>query len=209
MSKHNATGCSFIAGCIGAGVVISLVIFTRPGNQASLPRPAPAPSEISNSQIALTAEDEPQEPVAQPAAFLHGPDFADFPADDYDGILHRPDFQGRQRSFRSYRTRISEAVDEGPVFAGNVALAVMGCGTDCSMGYAIDLDSGNIVDLPVGGERTPDLALDYRRDSRLLKAAWLPNLQNEHCTAEAYYQWNGTVFTQISSTMPDCGQERL
>ena len=57
--------------------------------------------------------------------------FEDYPSERFMGPNVNPDFSGKQRPFRQYRTAIRDSVKQGPVFAGSVAVAEVGCGTDC------------------------------------------------------------------------------
>lgn len=128
--------------------------------------------------------------------------FDDYPIYSYTGRRVFPDFTRAQRGFREYRTKISEGVKQGPVFAGNVAIAEFGCGTDCGTGYAIDLTNGNVIELPFGGDATLDYADEYHPNSRLLKVAWTGQSTNPACGGQAYFEWNGHGFTTLKRTPP-------
>jgi len=53
----------------------------------------------------------------------------------------------------AFRTKITQAYQQkGNVFAGHFKIAIFGCGGSCIMGYAIDMLTGNVYDLPLGEE---------------------------------------------------------
>jgi len=110
--------------------------------------PAQAPEDAPELPAAASGNDA-QYPSA---TTLNDYKFKDFPSELFRGPWVQPNFAGAQREFRTYRTMISDGAKKGPVFAGSVAITQFGCGTDCSMGYAVDLKNGRIVPLPVGGE---------------------------------------------------------
>ena len=78
-------------------------------------------------------------------------------------------------------------------------------GTDCGMGYAVDLKNGNVVPLPVGGEANSDMELEYHPESRLLKASW-KGAANDYsgppadCTGFGYFEWTGSEFKTLKAS---------
>jgi hypothetical protein len=140
-------------------------------------------------------------------ASMQGYAFSTFPSQRYSGPVALPDFAGKQRPFREFRTRILEGIKDGPAFAGNLAISLFGCGTDCAMGYVMNLRTGDVYDLPVGGEVNSDLDLSYHVESRLMKASWKgedPN--NPACAGYAYLEWTGAGFKTLerSALSPNC-----
>lgn len=140
------------------------------------------------------------EPIA--TANLTDYSFDDFRSKSYSGPWVAPNFSGAQRPFRSYRTVIRDAVKRGPSFAGRVAIAEFGCGTDCGMGYAVDLANGNVFDLPVGGDATVGMQLEYHLGSRLLKAAWTGGSRNPACAGFGYFEWTDAGFETLKRSAP-------
>lgn len=71
----------------------------------------------------------------------------------------------------AFRTKITEAYQQkGNVFAGHFKVAIFGCGGSCIMGYAIDMLTGNLYDLPLGEEGSCLFAEDralYKANSNL------------------------------------------
>lgn len=71
----------------------------------------------------------------------------------------------------AFRTKITEAYQQkGNVFAGHFKVAIFGCGGSCIMGYAIDMLTGNVYDLPLGEEGSCLFAEDralYKANSNL------------------------------------------
>ena len=75
---------------------------------------------------------------------------------------------------RSYRTRLREAAQEKPNFAGRYILTSWGCGTGCLMGGIIDAKTGAVYMLPFSvccwGVDVADSfnPIEFRLDSRLI-----------------------------------------
>jgi hypothetical protein len=113
----------------------------------------------------------------------------------YSGEIYLPDFNDRDREFASYRTRIRYAVRNGANFAGRYSVMTIGCGTDCSFGYIIDVSTGKVRELPRGGEEFMDLRYDYRIDSALIVARWR-SLDTGRCYDETFV-WQKERFDQI------------
>jgi hypothetical protein len=84
-----------------------------------------------------------------------------------------PNFGGRDKWARDHRTRIRDAMKQGPNFAGHYAMVEIGCGTSCRFGYVADLDSGRVIAFPFGGEEFYQLALIYESRSRLMLVKWM------------------------------------
>jgi len=122
----------------------------------------------------------------------------DYKADPYNGPVAHPDFSGKQKSYAQFRTRISDAVKGGVNFGGSLAIAEFGCGAECLMGFATDLQTGTVYDLPAGGEDNPELSLIYKPDSNLLLAQWTGGPDMDHPTCvHAFFQWTGGAFTPL------------
>jgi len=98
--------------------------------------------------------------------------FEQYAVSVYSGPSAKPDFQSLPSS-RMFRTMIRDGIKEGVNFAGHYVFVTFGCGTDCSSSFLVDVKSGKIFDFPLGGEENYGLSLDYRRDSKLIKASWI------------------------------------
>lgn len=81
------------------------------------------------------------------------------PAYSFDTVL--PDFSGGQADFGFMQTRITNAMLEGPNFAGHYTLLTVGCGTQCAIGYVADNKTGAVYDFPYGGEENSQMQLEY------------------------------------------------
>ena len=176
-------------------------------NDANGPNAVAAPADTAVIPAAAPDGDDQSATTANMMDY----DFSSFPSRSFAGPWVAPDFARAQRPYRQYRTMISEGAKQGPVFAGSVAITQFGCGTDCSMGYAIDLKDGAVVPLPVGGEANSDLATEYHRGSRLLKAAWKGALLSypgdiKACAGFAYFEWTGHSFKTLKASphAPTC-----
>ena len=60
----------------------------------------------------------------------------------------------------------------GPTFAGEFAVIQIGCGTSCSNAFLGNVRTGELFQLPIGGENNMNLALKYELSSRLMTAQW-------------------------------------
>jgi hypothetical protein len=105
----------------------------------------------------------------------------------------------KTRAQRNFRTRIREAAQEGPNFAGRFTIAEWGCGAGCVSIAVIDERNGAVFSGPFevlayGGARKyegGEDGLEYKIDSRLLVARGCPEENN---CGSYYYEWNGTKF---------------
>jgi hypothetical protein len=129
------------------------------------------------------------------AAFGSDMSFQKYPAGAvYRGQLHYPQFSGRDKTYRMYSTRLREGMKRGANFAGKYAIVEVGCGAGCRFPLLIDISTGNVSELPIGGEDFPMLETKYQTDSRLLVAQWQDE-KTESCMQEQLV-WNGASFDQ-------------
>ncbi len=135
------------------------------------------------------------------AATAAEPSFGSYPAKVYAGPTTPPAFQGAQRPYAQYRTRIRQSLSAGVGFGGHYALAVIGCGTGCRFGYITDLKTGIVHDLPLGGEDYRTLLYRARPDSRLLQTQW-ERYGGDGAFAGCALQdfvWNGKTFRPLGA----------
>jgi hypothetical protein len=131
------------------------------------------------------------------------PSFAAFPTGRYDGPIVMPAFAGSQAHYRMFRTVLREGAQRGPVFAGNLAVVQVGCGTDCSSVWVIDVRDGEVHDFPLGGEEYYDLTLEFRVNSRLMKAHWSsPGQTDPACAGTEALEWTGSGFRVLQTHNP-------
>jgi peptidoglycan hydrolase-like protein with peptidoglycan-binding domain len=123
-------------------------------------------------------------PVASnKTAATSGHRFADHPPTaSLNSAAKFPDFGGRDRKFREYRTRIRNGISEGVNFAGHYSFITIGCGTECQFGYVVDLRTGEVFDFPYGGEEQYQMGLLFTPESRLVKVRWKGSWESETCT---------------------------
>lgn len=97
----------------------------------------------------------------------------------------------------AFRTRIRKGYAGSANFAENGVVTVWGCGTGCSAGVFIDRVTGEVHELPLGGETHRYLALNSQAASRLLLGTWEEGYDAEtNCVFEAY-SWNGSEFGPV------------
>lgn len=111
-----------------------------------------------------------KKPTPQPRTIATS--FEQYAVPVYRGSAAKPNFQSNPGSMR-FKIRIRDGLREGVNVAGHYAIIAFGCGTDCSSGFVVDLKSGRIIDLPLGGEKNYGLSWDYRPNSSLMKARWI------------------------------------
>lgn len=119
----------------------------------------------------------------------------DYPADRmFTGKPVLPDFNGRDRWAREYRTRLNEGARAGANFAGHYAVVEIGCGTSCSFAYVIDVEDGRVFEFPYGGEENYGMRLGFSVESRLMTVSWLPSTgaSFDKCVIQDIV-WNGKV----------------
>ncbi len=85
--------------------------------------------------------------------------FAGTSVQSFETVL--PDFSGEQAEFGFLRTRITEAMLQGPNFAGHYTVITVGCGTQCTIGFVADNKTGEVYDFPFGGEEHSQMHLEY------------------------------------------------
>lgn len=112
----------------------------------------------------------------------------------YRGVPRLPDFQGQDRSFAAYRTRISEEMRTGPNFAWRYAIVEIGCGTGCRFAYVGDLTTGRVFDFPYGGEEFYMLDLRYNVKDSTVVARWI----SDDACMEDYLEWDGARFRSLN-----------
>lgn len=120
--------------------------------------------------------------------------FDAFPASPiYKGKAKFPRFNGQDTGYKQYRTRIKQAQKAGPVFAGEYSVVQMGCGAGCSFGFIVSHKTGEIHDIPRGGENNMYMQLSYRASSRLLVTQWF-SYDTSACVIE-HLEWDGKDFS--------------
>ena len=124
--------------------------------------------------------------------------FAEFPAPAFKGKTVLPKFKGRDKEFKDYRTRIVNALKEGPNFAGEFSLVQIGCGTGCSFVFVASNRTGEVFAVPVGGEDNLYLDLAFEKGSRLLATQWASE-KNSTCNIE-WFEWTGRAPKRLAQT---------
>lgn len=114
-------------------------------------------------------------------------DFAAHPvATIYQGTLNFPDFEGRDKDFALFKTRIVDAMRAGVTFAGQYTIVQFGCGTGCSQVVVANNRTGQLYDFPRGGEFNQALALEFKSDSNPMLARWYTDSLWEMCIFEFF-----------------------
>jgi len=101
-----------------------------------------------------------------------GNNFDEFPPEKLSGSFMLPVFQGDQRVFSFFRTRLTNGAKEGINFGGRYNIVTIGCGTSCISYYLIDGATGRISEFVFSGEEYPALDFDFIPSSTLIKFNW-------------------------------------
>jgi hypothetical protein len=118
------------------------------------------------------------------------------------------------KNARSFKTRLNEGLQDGVNFAGSYSIVTWGCGTECMAGAMVNVQTGQVIDLPeVGFEQ------GIQKDSALYVVNPNPDEPAINpATGEAdidyetgkpyprypsyaetnYYQWNGNSFIKLN-----------
>lgn len=119
------------------------------------------------------------------------PQFKDFPAKEMHQGENAP-LKLTTSETREFRTRLTEAAQVKPNFAGHYILTRWGCGSGCTMPAIIDAKTGHVFMVPFTvvtvGEKVID-PVQFRLNSKLLIVNGSRNDQAENGTF--YYLWNG------------------
>lgn len=123
-------------------------------------------------------------------------DPARYPAPDlYTGPTRFPDFEGRDRDYSDFRTRIREGLKTGTNFAGDLSVIQIGCGGGCSFVLAASNRTGKVMSFPRGGEENLYLSLKFQPDSRLMIAQWA-SYEPNGCFVESF-EFDDAVWNEV------------
>jgi hypothetical protein len=116
-------------------------------------------------------------------------------------------------SERMFRTRLTDAAKEPPNFAGHFRVVYWGCGSNCSAGALVDLETGRVFPPPlakpngVGWERWMDCPACYEGadnefhiDSRMMIVRCGLNYSErlqKNVPDTYYFLWEGDHFRQL------------
>jgi hypothetical protein len=114
--------------------------------------------------------------------------FADYPAlPVYTGPVAQPQFKGRDKDWRRFRTRIRAVMAAGATYAGEVSVIQTGCGTGCSFITLANVRTGELYPFPRGWEDCLYLQVHTLPTSTLMVAQWQGR---DGCHLE-HYLWTG------------------
>ena len=112
----------------------------------------------------------------------------------YQGSPRLPDFQGLDRRFGSFRTRISDEMRTGPNFAWHYAIVEIGCGSSCRFVLVGDVATGRVYEFPYGGEEFYMLNIRYNVKDNYVTARWI---EDDVCMGDTL-EWDGTRFSSLN-----------
>lgn len=82
----------------------------------------------------------------------------------YTGQVAGVRFDGNFPEAKMFQTKIREAAQQGPNFAGHYTVATWGCGSGCQQHAVVDAQSGDIISFGI----TTEMGLRYYPNSRIL-----------------------------------------
>ncbi len=82
----------------------------------------------------------------------------------YDGPRAPVRFDGNFPDARMFRTKITEAVAQGPNFAGHYTVATWGCGSGCQEHAVVDVKSGDVISFGL----ITEMGIKYYPNNRIL-----------------------------------------
>jgi hypothetical protein len=115
----------------------------------------------------------------------------------YSGKTKLPQFKGRDKAYREFRTVIRDGMKDGVNFAGEYSVVQYGCGAGCSIAVVADNRTGQVFDFPRGGESNTYMTLQYAKDSRLIIAQWA-SYDDSACHID-FFEWKGSKADLIST----------
>lgn len=138
------------------------------------------------------------------------PRFEDFSADVYAGKPAPLNLRSH-RLARTYRTSLREQLhDEGINFAGHYTLAIMGCGTGCSITAIVDARDGGAYFPRVLDGWTSEIGdyqfaegediRSFRANSRLLRVVGRPRISPQERWGPSgvyFYEWVNNRLRQV------------
>lgn len=174
---------------------------------ATSPRPA---GEVAPSVAQMKGQ--LGAPMTSWSAFLapNDPHFSRLPAQAFKGRSARPSFRGAQARYVDYRTRLMDGFRAPPNLAGDHALVMFGCGTECVTGFLINERTGTIAQIPFANEEHLEAQIKAQADSRYLKAVWKEGDEHSLCIGQAFIVSNdqflpyGPRLQQEPDAQSDC-----
>lgn len=101
-------------------------------------------------------------------SFAKTPQFNDYPVKAYNGKPAKILLNNEKA--KTYKTRLSSALSQKPVFAGEYVLVSWGCGMGCESHHFVNKRTGQVVEKGFGGEMDIDDIQQYKLNSNLLIA---------------------------------------
>jgi hypothetical protein len=139
------------------------------------------------------------------AAAVDTPEFGDYKVKVSTAQPKPIKFAGNKDA-RMFRTRLTEARNEGVNFAGHFIFASWGCGTSCLQGAIIDASTGevffpeelSVMSFGMGGDEIPDEPLQFRKDSKLfILHGYTGGDSDEPEGGVHYLVWEGKKFKRV------------
>lgn len=127
------------------------------------------------------------------------PKFSQYPAKVEKAGVKAINFK-KNPDARTFRTRLTEAIQGGVNFAGHYVVTGWGCGTGCTNAAIIEARTGDVIwpdqfaniDATYG-DGYSDEQLEFKKNSRLLVIHGRPGSRNENSKDQGpgdyYYEW--------------------
>ncbi|WP_151765743.1 hypothetical protein [Acinetobacter colistiniresistens] len=119
-------------------------------------------------------------------SFAKDPQFKEYPATVYNGKPAK--LLLNNETAKLFKTRLTAALSQKPVYAGEYVLAAWGCGTECVSYTFVNKRTGQVVDQGFGGEMGDEIQ-NYKLNSNLLiaRGSELDDDYNEIGSSTNYY----------------------
>jgi hypothetical protein len=101
-----------------------------------------------------------------------------------------PDFAGRDKKFAYLRSRIAAGLKEGANFSNHYTIIQIGCGSGCTNNLLVDRATGEVHEMPWGGEYQQMLTFKYSVRSNLITVTWT---SSGNCFSQRA-RWTGNDF---------------
>ncbi len=129
------------------------------------------------------------------------PKFRDFPS-ELSGPTAHAAVDLSTPGAHTFRTRLRQAAQQSPNFAGHYVLTSWGCGSTCVIGAAVDLVTGKVVFLPAsiccwGAVDSAFEPVEFRRNSKLVVMSG--QLNEEGPMGAHFFVFDGGAFTHIKT----------
>ena len=164
--KHALSAVVFL---ITAVVILGVLVMVADGKKEATPQKQNlTDTEHASSSTQAISQINPSQAPKITNQEITPPKFSDYPAvSEYAGESANLILDTQETI--DYQTRLSDAFQQAPEFAGEYVVASWGCGTSCTVTSFVNKRTGKLLNESFGGESGPFI-VKYKLDSNLLVA---------------------------------------